>query len=147
MKQFIKQLWKDLGKGLLWFVCVYALVRIILGHPNAGIQDVETLAISISAFSLCWLVYAYLKEEVSGLVVSLNLSAASIFAYLRWGDFGLQNVQIAIGVVIIMAIIIFAIELVSTLKREFGAWWLVTVQLVAVVSFLFLMELLVPMVW
>ncbi len=143
----MKQLWKDLSKGLLWFVCVYALVRVILGHPDAGIQDKATFAIVISAFALSWLVYSYLKEEIAGLVVALNLSAVSVFSYLKWGDFGLQTVQIAIGIVMIMSVIIFVIELASILKREAGAWLPVTVQSVAVVSFLFLMELLVPLIW
>lgn len=143
----MKQLWKDLSKGLLWFVCIYALARTILSHPNAGIQDTETIAVSLSAFSLCWLVYAYLKEEVSGLTVALNLSAAAIFSFFKWGDFGLQTVQIAIGMVMIMSVIIFVVELVSILKREAGAWLPVTVQLVVVVAFLSLMEFLIPIIW
>lgn len=141
----MKQLWKSQGLGLLWFVITYALIRVILRHPNAAIQEVEMMVITAAALAFSWLVLAFISDSLSGLSASLNLGVTTSFFFVYWGDFGLIKVQIALAVLIIMSVFIFGHEFIKMVKKEKGLWLPVLVNIVVLLGFIFSLEAIIPL--
>ena len=136
----MKQLWKSQALGLLWFLIVYALIRLVLRQPAAAIQDAEILIIVGSALAFCWLTLAFIKESLSGLSASLNLSVTTIFFFFNWGYFGFLKAEIALGSLLIVSVIILGYELIKALQKEREAWFSVLVNAIVLLVFLFLIE-------
>ncbi len=141
----MKQLWKSQGLGLLWFVIIYALIRVILRQPGAAIQDAETLIIVGAAFAFSWLALTFISDSLSGLSASLNLGITSSFFFLYWGDFGFMKAEIALAVLIIMSVFIFGYEFIKNIKKEKEVWLPVLVNIVVLLGCIFGLEAVIPL--
>lgn len=86
----MKTLLKDQGKGLLWLLLIYALVRLFFALPETGNQNPDIIAIVFGSLALTWLLFPVFTDR-NGLLVSFTFFALSLQAVFNWPDVSLIN--------------------------------------------------------
>lgn len=158
----MKKFFSGQTKGLVWFVVIYALVRIFLSNPEIAIQGKETFAIALGSLAFLWLLFPKIMGENS-LALSLSFFSLSGYSLLTWTkfDFGLfssswfsdigsndDKVAVLIAfLILVMSIIMVITDIVMALRetsKKGQVWWPAPVWLLIVTVVIVAFDILLP---
>ncbi|MDP3836911.1 MAG: hypothetical protein Q8Q67_02320 [bacterium] len=135
------------SKGLLAFIAIYVLVRLLLCLPVMAIQDETTITIVLAAIAISWVIFEIFMDERKGMFLAFALLATAVFAYFSFEVFTLQEAKYAIWAVMASTALIGLLSFVSVMRTDKKVALMLALGTAAILIVLFGIEFIISMLY